>query len=67
MISNSRIQTTLLSFLFKNFNIIKGNFTLYRTGVITEYIRRQNTPIKERKNRENTRHQILAVHGYGKA
>jgi hypothetical protein len=43
MISNSRIETTLLSFLFKNFNIIKGNFTLYRTGVITEYIRRQNT------------------------
>jgi hypothetical protein len=67
MISNSRIQTTLLSFLFKNFNIIKGNFTLYRTGVIAEYIRCQNTPIKERKNRQNTRHQILAVHGCGKA
>jgi hypothetical protein len=37
-----------------------GNFTLYRTGVITKYIRHQNTPIKERKNRQHTRHQILA-------
>ena len=33
----------------------------YRTGVISAYIRHQNTPIKERKNRQHTRHQILAV------
>ena len=36
-------------------------YTFNRTGVITEYIRHQNTPIKERKNCQNTRHQILAV------
>ena len=40
---------------------IYGNLTLYRTGVITEYIRHQNTPIKEQENCQNTRHQILAV------
>jgi hypothetical protein len=46
---------------FSTMKYLKGNFTLYHTGVITEHIRPQNTPIKERKTRQYTRHQILAV------
>jgi hypothetical protein len=51
-----------------HFSISKQTYKKYRkfytlpyTGVITEYIRHQNTPIKERKNCQNTRHPILAV------